>query len=83
MNTPLLDQINIVSTDLEASVTFYRRLGLAIPEQRLWRTATGLHHVSAETPTASAAIHLIWTAADLRPSGTAGGRATGRCKVAW
>ena len=58
MNTPLLDQINIVSTDLEASVTFYRRLGLAIPEQRLWRTATGLHHVSAETPTASAAIHL-------------------------
>jgi uncharacterized glyoxalase superfamily protein PhnB len=42
-----LDQINIVSGDLDASIAFYRRLGVDIPEQRVWRTASGIHHVSA------------------------------------
>ncbi|MBN3806741.1 glyoxalase [Paraburkholderia sp. Ac-20336] len=40
-----LDQINIVSGDVEASIAFYRRLGVDIPEQRVWRTASGAHHV--------------------------------------
>lgn len=44
---PLLDQINVVSGDPEASIAFYRRLGVAIPEQQIWRTSTGIHHVSA------------------------------------
>jgi catechol 2,3-dioxygenase-like lactoylglutathione lyase family enzyme len=42
-----LDQINIVSGDLDASIAFYRRLGVDIPEQRVWRTASGIHHASA------------------------------------
>jgi uncharacterized glyoxalase superfamily protein PhnB len=47
MNGPRLDQINIVSGDIDASVAFYRRLGVDIPDERVWRTASGIHHVSA------------------------------------
>ena len=45
---PTLNQVNIVSSDPDASIAFYRRLGLDIPDQQVWRTATGVHHVSAE-----------------------------------
>ena len=45
---PTLNQLNIVSSNPEASIAFYRRLGLDFPDQRVWRTATGVHHVSAE-----------------------------------
>ena len=55
--TPRLDQINIVSGDVEASIAFYRRLGVDIPEERVWRTPSGIHHVSAAEG-GSAAIHL-------------------------
>jgi catechol 2,3-dioxygenase-like lactoylglutathione lyase family enzyme len=45
---PTLHQLNIVSGDPEASIAFYRRLGVDIPNERVWRTASGVHHVSAE-----------------------------------
>ncbi len=45
---PTLDQLNIVSSNLEASIAFYRRLGIDIPDPRVWRTATGAHHASAQ-----------------------------------
>ena len=45
---PTVNQLNIVSSNPEASIAFYRRLGLDFPDQRVWRTATGVHHVSAE-----------------------------------
>ena len=45
---PTLNQRNIVSSNPEASIAFYRRLGLDIPDRQVWRTATGVHHVSAE-----------------------------------
>ena len=44
---PKFDQLNIVSGDIEASIAFYRRLGVEIPERSVWRTATGIHHVNA------------------------------------
>ena len=44
---PRLDQINIVSGNPEASIAFYRRLGVEIAEDRIWRTASGIHHVTA------------------------------------
>jgi len=49
MNRPItwLDQINIVSGNLEASLAFYRRLGVEIPEEHVWSTASGIHHASA------------------------------------
>ncbi|MBV8410200.1 MAG: VOC family protein [Alphaproteobacteria bacterium] len=34
---------------MEASIAFYRRLGVKIPDERVWRTPTGPHHVSAIT----------------------------------
>jgi catechol 2,3-dioxygenase-like lactoylglutathione lyase family enzyme len=44
---PILDQVNIVSKDVAASIEFYRRLGLNIPETRVWRTPSGIHHVNS------------------------------------
>jgi uncharacterized glyoxalase superfamily protein PhnB len=56
---PVLDQINVVSRDVSASIAFYRRLGVDIPDNNVWRTPTGIHHVNAaEQPSASVAIHL-------------------------
>jgi len=43
---PRLDQINIVSGNFDASIAFYRRLGLDIAERGIWRTASGIHHVT-------------------------------------
>lgn len=44
---PVLNQINIVSRDPDASIAFYRRLGVDIPDDDVWRTASGVHHVNA------------------------------------
>lgn len=43
-----LDQINIVSGDTAASIAFYRRLGVDIPDDLVWRTPSGAHHISAK-----------------------------------
>lgn len=45
---PTLNQLNIVSSNPEASIAFWRRLGIDIPDQKVWRTASGVHHASAE-----------------------------------
>jgi len=55
---PTLNQLNIVSGNPAASIDFYRRLGLDIPDQRVWRTATGAHHASAEETAASDGVGL-------------------------
>jgi catechol 2,3-dioxygenase-like lactoylglutathione lyase family enzyme len=47
MVKPTLDQINLVCGDPHASIAFFRRLGVDIPNERVWRSATGIHHVSA------------------------------------
>jgi catechol 2,3-dioxygenase-like lactoylglutathione lyase family enzyme len=44
---PILDQINLVVSDMEATVRFYRRLGLTIPDTD---PAFQLHHRSAQLP---------------------------------
>jgi len=56
MPKPILDQVNLVCGDVEASVTFYRRLGVEIPDARIWCTATGTHHVGATDDAADRAI---------------------------
>ncbi|MFI4936093.1 MAG: VOC family protein [Caulobacterales bacterium] len=43
------DQVNIVARDVEATLEFYRRVGLEIPDGVIWRTKSGAHHASAET----------------------------------
>ena len=57
MSRPTLDQINLVCGDVNASIAFYRRLGVEIPETKIWRTATGGHHVGV-APSADGGIHL-------------------------
>jgi catechol 2,3-dioxygenase-like lactoylglutathione lyase family enzyme len=47
MNKPIFDQINLICGDLDASIAFYRRLGVEIPDARVWRTPSGGHHASA------------------------------------
>jgi uncharacterized glyoxalase superfamily protein PhnB len=78
---PVLDQLNIVSGDVEASIAFYRRLGVAIPEDNVWRTSTGPHHVSAQRDQSgsdavldidSAAFARVWNAGWRRESILAG-----------
>ena len=58
MSKPTLDQINLVCGDLGASIAFYRRLGVEIPDAGVWRTPTGVHHVGAADQSADRAIHL-------------------------
>jgi catechol 2,3-dioxygenase-like lactoylglutathione lyase family enzyme len=55
---PRLSQLNIVSGDAAASVAFYRRLGVDIPDDAVWRTPTGIHHVSARDPAGDGAFEL-------------------------
>jgi uncharacterized glyoxalase superfamily protein PhnB len=55
---PVFNQLNIVSGDAAASVAFYRRLGVALPEENVWRTATGIHHADAVSAGSSASLHL-------------------------
>ena len=47
---PDLDQIDLVARDMEATLAFYRALGVDIPETAIWRTATGIHHVDVTLP---------------------------------
>ncbi len=44
---PILQQINLVCADLDASLAFYRTLGVELPEDGVWRTASGGHHARA------------------------------------
>lgn len=40
------DQLNLVAGDMDATIAFYRRLGLEIPEESIWRTESGAHHLN-------------------------------------
>ena len=64
---PHFDQLNIVSSDMEASLAFYRRLGVDLPEANVWRTGSGAHHASVrdgevELEVDSARFAAIWNA---------------------
>lgn len=50
MTNIVLDQINLVCADLDTSISFYRLLGLDIPESDVWRTESGPHHVEVKMP---------------------------------
>ncbi len=47
---PDLNLVDFVGRDMEASLAFYRALGVDIPEAAIWRTATGAHHVDITMP---------------------------------
>lgn len=39
------DGLNLVVRDMSATVAFYRELGVEIPEEDIWRTDSGAHHI--------------------------------------
>ena len=42
-------QINLVAHNLDETLAFYRRLGLDIGRESVWRTHSGAHHATAAT----------------------------------
>lgn len=62
---PVFDQVNIVVSDMDATVAFYRRLGLTLPEQGPWSS----FHRSAEMP---AGIDLDFDSSDFASKWNAG-----------
>ena len=50
MPAPVLDQLNLVVTDMERSIDFYRAIGFDIPDDTVWRTDSGAHHVVMKMP---------------------------------
>lgn len=44
--TVVFEQLNLMSRDIDATIGFYRLLGLKMPKTQFWRTASGAHHVS-------------------------------------
>ncbi len=64
---PVFNQLNIVSGDTAASLAFYRRLGVALPDERVWRTDTGIHHASAVSPDESGSPQLDLDSAAFAP----------------
>jgi uncharacterized glyoxalase superfamily protein PhnB len=69
---PTLNQLNIVSGNVDASIAFYRKLGVDIPDPRIWRTVTGAHHVTAVEPGATEAAGLDLDSATFAPIWTKG-----------
>lgn len=47
---PVLNQWDLVVRDIDASLAFYRCVGLEIPESTVWRTANGAHYVGLHLP---------------------------------
>ena len=47
---PILDQMNLVVSDMERSIAFYRLIGLDIGDDAIWSTQSGAHHVVMRMP---------------------------------
>jgi hypothetical protein len=56
MSKVTLDKINLICGDVNASIEFYRRLGVEIPDGAIWRTATGGHHAGVSGQSADQKI---------------------------
>jgi uncharacterized glyoxalase superfamily protein PhnB len=48
---PPFDQVNLVAANLDATLDFYRRLGVPVPDQPMeWPPGSGAHHVNVSLP---------------------------------
>lgn len=68
---PVLGQLNLVVRDMDATLAFYGRLGLAIPDHAVWRSGSAPHHVEVEMPNG---MSLEFDSAELARSYNAGRR---------
>ncbi|MDA0364453.1 MAG: VOC family protein [Chloroflexi bacterium] len=48
--SPALNALNLVVRDMGATLAFYRLLGLDVPADAVWSTASGMHHVTVRMP---------------------------------
>lgn len=46
MPTATFDGLNLVARDVDATLAFYRTLGVDIPDSAIWKTGSGPHHVA-------------------------------------
>lgn len=46
----MISGIHLTVKDMEASLAFYRRLGLEIPEETVWKSGGVGHHVAVKMP---------------------------------
>ena len=67
---PVLDQVNLVVRNMEATVAFYRLLGLQIPDAEIWRDGDGAHasvkfpngvDLEFDSPAFAAAYNAGWS----------------------
>ena len=76
MKAPRLNQIDLIASDMDASIAFYRALGVEIPDAGIWRTATGIHHVDVPMPDGlvlhfdSAALAAVYDRGWREPTGS-------------
>ena len=56
--------LNLVCEDVDATLDFYRLLGIPTPEENVWRTDSGAHHVTG-VPVGSAAVAIEFDSHDL------------------
>ncbi len=57
---PLLQQINLVCGDLDASLAFYRKLGVEVPDDGVWRTSSGAHHARATASSVDGSVDFAF-----------------------
>lgn len=78
-----LDQLNLIAPDLDATVAFYRRLGLAVDEPPEWPPGTGARHGDVRMPDGfrlefdNEPMARIWHAGWRDEPGAAGGTVLG------
>jgi uncharacterized glyoxalase superfamily protein PhnB len=71
-----LNQLDLVVRDMDATLAFYRSLGVDIPDSAVWRTKTGAHHVDLTMPDGftlhfdSAALAKVYNRGWREPTGT-------------
>lgn len=53
-----LTGLNLICADVDATIGFYALLGIAYPEDLIWRTGSGAHHVTGVEVGAAAAFEL-------------------------
>jgi uncharacterized glyoxalase superfamily protein PhnB len=47
---PHLNQIDLITRNMDAMMAFYCALDVDIPESAIWRTQSGIHHVDLQMP---------------------------------
>jgi len=71
-----LNQLDLVVGDMDATIGFYRALGVDIPDTAVWRTPSGAHHVDLTMPDGfvlhfdSAALARVYNRGWREPTGT-------------